>query len=76
MFSHFDKILSKFQCGFRKSYSAQQCLIAMAEKLRQSLDKGDARAVLLTDLSKILDYLLVTKIDQQQSFNEQVQSFK
>ena len=25
--NHFDNILSKFQCGFRKGYSPQHCLI-------------------------------------------------
>ena len=29
---YFEPILSKFQCGFRKGFSAQQCLLAMLEK--------------------------------------------
>ena len=57
MYWHFDKILSPFQCGFRKNYSVQRCLIAMAEKLRQSSDKGDTRAALLIDLSELFDCL-------------------
>ena len=28
----FDKIFSKYQCGFRKGFSTQQCLLAMLEK--------------------------------------------
>ena len=36
---HFDKLLSKYQCGFRKGFSTQHCLLAMIEKLRKSLDK-------------------------------------
>ena len=40
-----------------KTIACKQCLIAIAEKLRQSLDKGDARAVLFTDLLKVLDSL-------------------
>ena len=30
--NHFDNILSKFQCGFRKSYSPQHCLLLMIDK--------------------------------------------
>ena len=37
---HFDKLLSKYQCGFRKGFSTQHCLLAMIEKLRKSLDSG------------------------------------
>ena len=55
--SYFDKLLSKFQFGFRKGFSTQQCLIAMIEKLRKSLDNGGASAALLTDLSKAFDCL-------------------
>ena len=35
---YFDKIFSKFQCSFRKNYSAQQHLTAMTGKLRQFSD--------------------------------------
>ena len=35
---YFDKLLSKYQCGFRKGFSTQHCLLAMTEKLRKSLD--------------------------------------
>ena len=35
---YFDKIFSKYQCSFRKNYSAQQHLIAMIGKLRQFSD--------------------------------------
>ena len=31
---------SKFQCGFRKGYSAQHCLIAMIEKWKTAVDNG------------------------------------
>ena len=37
---HFDKLLSKYQCGFRKGFSTQHCLLPMMEKLRKSLDSG------------------------------------
>ena len=54
---YFDKLLSKYQCGFRKGFSTQHCLLAMIEKLRKSLDSGRASAALLTDLSKAFDCL-------------------
>ena len=34
----FDTILSNYQCGFRKGYGAQHCLIALLEKWRVSID--------------------------------------
>ena len=54
---YFDKLLPKYQCGFRKGFSTQYCLLAMIEKLRKSPDSGEASAVLLTDLSKAFDCL-------------------
>ena len=59
---HFDKVLSKYQCGFRKGFSAQHFLLAMIEKLRKSLDSlgGRASAALLTDLSKrVLEFVVL-----------------
>ena len=53
----YDKILSKHQCGFRKGFDTQHCLLAMIEQLRKSLDRGAALAAILIDLSKALDYL-------------------
>ena len=29
---YFETVLSKFQCGFRKGYSTQDCLLALVEK--------------------------------------------
>ena len=49
-----DNFFSKFQCGFRKGYSAQQCLLALIEKWKSALDKGKSFGALLTDLSKAL----------------------
>ena len=46
----FDNILSQYQRGFPKSYNSQHCLTTMIETLRESLDKGGAIGVLLTDL--------------------------
>ena len=52
-----EPLLTKYQCGFRRGFSAQKCLLAMLEKWKSSVDKGKAFGVLLTDLSKALDYL-------------------
>ena len=57
---YFDKLLSKYQCRFRKEFSTQHCLLAMIEKLRKVLDsgrEGGASAALLTDFSKAFDCL-------------------
>ena len=61
---HFDKLMSKYHCRFRKGFSTQQCLLAMIDKLRKSLDSGEgevwgigASAAYLTDLSKTFDCL-------------------
>ena len=37
---YFDKLLSKYQCGFRKGFSTQHCLLAVIKKLGKSLDSG------------------------------------
>ena len=54
----FDKILSKYQCGFRKGFNSQCCLATMLEKWRETIDKGDCFGALLTDLSKAFDCIL------------------
>ena len=56
--SHFfENILSKYQCGFRKGFSTQHCLLAMLEKWKRSVGNGKAFGALLTDLSKAFDCL-------------------
>ena len=54
---YFEDILSKFQCGFRKGYSAQDCLVAMIEKWKIFIDNNGSCGALLTDLSKAFDCL-------------------
>ena len=36
----FENIFSKNQCGFRKGHSTQQCLLAILEKWKRSVDSG------------------------------------
>ena len=38
MSEFFEPILSKYQCGFRKGFSDQQCLLAMLEKWKSAVD--------------------------------------
>ena len=54
---YFETVLSKFQCGFRKGYSTQDCLLAMVENCKKALDQGNEYGALLTDLSKAFDCL-------------------
>ena len=44
-----DNFFSKFQCGFRKGYSTQQCLLGLIEKWKSAVDKGKPFGALLTD---------------------------
>ena len=67
MSQFFENILSKYQCGFRKGFSTQNCLLAMLEKWKRSVDNGKGFGALLTDLSKAfacLDLeLLIAKLN-------------
>ena len=54
---YFDNFLSDQQCGFRKGYSTQHCLLNLLEKLKSSVDKGKSFGALLTDRSKAFDCL-------------------
>ena len=51
---YLNQIFSKYQCGFRKGYNAQHCLMAMIEWCK-FLDIGGHAGALLTDLSKAFD---------------------
>ena len=66
MYPYLNQIFSKYQCGFRKGYNAQHCLMAMIEKWRKFLDIGGQAGALLTDLSKAFDCidheLLIAKL--------------
>ena len=53
----FDNTLSKFQCGFRKGYGTQHCLVLMLEIWKGATDNNKAFGALLTDLSKAFDCL-------------------
>ena len=57
MSSFFEDIFPKYQHGFRKGFSTQQCLSALLEKWKRSIDRGKVFGALLTDLSKAFDCL-------------------
>ena len=65
--NHFDNILSKFQCDFRKDYSPQHCLLLMIDKWKKAVDNHKVFGAVLTDLSKAFDCishdLLIAKLN-------------
>ena len=54
---YFETIFSKFQCGYRKGYGTQDCLLAMVVNCKNALDQGKEYGALLTYLSKAFDCL-------------------
>ena len=40
LYEHFNSIYSPKQNGFQKGYSAQQCLVVIPEKFKESREKG------------------------------------
>ena len=48
-------LFSKFQCGFRKGFNAQHCLLLMIEKWLKVLDNGGETGAVLRDLFKTFD---------------------
>ena len=67
LYNYFENILFPNQCIFREGYSTQHCLLVMIEKFKEVIDRGDKFDALLTDLSKVFDYInhpiLIAKID-------------
>ena len=61
-----DKVFSKYQCRFKKSFIAKHCLIKLLKQWKKSIDQGLVIGALLTDLSKAFDCLshelLVSKL--------------
>ena len=57
-YKYFDQIFSKFQSGFRKGFSTQNCLLHMVENWKESLDQRGHYGALLTDLLKAFDCIM------------------
>ena len=55
LYIYFENVFSKFQCGFRKGFSTQHCLLLMIEKWKKAVDKDQTFGALLIDLSKAFD---------------------
>ena len=53
--NYFCNIFSKFQCGFRKGFNAQCCLLLMIDKWKKAIDNNKVFGALLTGLSKAFD---------------------
>ena len=52
---YFETRFSKFQCDFRKGYTAQHCLLAIIEKWKTAVDNEGVLAALWNDLSRAFD---------------------
>ena len=67
MNNFFTNKLSKYQCGSRKGFGTQHCLLVMIEKRRKIRDNKGVFAAVLTDLSKAFDcishQLLIAKLN-------------
>ena len=63
---YFDSLLPTNQCGFRKGFSSQYCLLVMLKKFTEAIDRGNQFGAPLTDLSKAFDCidhkLLIAKL--------------
>ena len=57
LYEYFMDFLLPSQCGFRKGFNAQHCLIVMLEKFKEMLDTGNHFGAPFTDLSKAFDCL-------------------
>ena len=67
MSEYFQSFLIKYQCGFRKGFSAQHFLLLMLEKWKSAIYYREMFCVLLASLSKAFDCLshgfLITKLN-------------
>ena len=61
---YFHPLFLKLQCGFRKGFNVQHCLLVFVEKCREILDNRGYAGMLLTDLSKAFNChkLLIAKL--------------
>ena len=55
MSDYFNDALSKFQCGFRRGFGAQNSLLYMKETIRKTRDNHGVFVAVMTALSKAFD---------------------
>ena len=74
--------MSKYQCGFRRGYTSQHCLITVIDKWKKNVDNGGAFGASLIDLSKAFNFLphelLIAKLDAygfEKSFPKLIYSY-
>ena len=54
MYTYFSTFFPQYQRGFCNGYSAQHCLSAMTEKMKEVRDSNKVCVATITDLSKAL----------------------
>ena len=64
-FKSLDNIFSKFQCGFRKGFGAQHCLLLMIGRWKKAVDSKNVFGGILTDLSKAFDCICHDLLDAE-----------
>ena len=57
LYQYFENMLFPSQCGFRKGYSTQHCILVLIEKCKEPIDAGNNFGALLIDLPKVSDCL-------------------
>ena len=67
---YFHPLFSKFQCGFRKEFNAQHCLLELIEECGEVLDKRVYPGVLLIICQKLSIGLIMNFY--LQSYNDMV----
>ena len=50
-----NKILYKYQSGFRKSFSTNSCLTLLTDKINKGFESGKYTGLILIDLQKAFD---------------------
>ena len=73
---YFETVLTKFQCGFQKGYSTQNCLLAIEENYKKKLDQGNEYEALITDFFKTFDCLPHVILEKLRAYGFSVESLK
>ena len=58
MQTYFDNLLSKYQCGFRKGFNAQHCLVSMIKKWKKWIVAGHLVLLWQTSLKLLTVYIM------------------